>query len=262
MGLLHGAAELLPISSSGHMEAIPWLLGWDRGQLEPGLRKSFDVALHAGATAGWLLSPQGGGREALADLRRAARDRRLFLALAVGLPGAAGVALQEPIERRLGTTRTVTAGLLAGSLAMLAADRRGEGVGGVNSRGLETASPKDGLWLGLAQASALVPGVSRSGASLTMARLRGFDRADSRRLAAQVGLPVIAGAAVLKLARLLQQPLDGRERLTLTVGAGASFASAWLVAPLAGRAGGSLTPYAMYRLVLVLAILARQRPGG
>lgn len=256
MGLLHGPAELLPVSSSAHLEAIPWLLGWDRHQLEPGLRKSFDVALHTGATAAWLLSPRGGGREALTDLRRSAQDRRLLLTLAVGLPGATGLALEEPVERRLGTPTTVAAGLAAGSLAMLVADRCPQ------TRRLSAASPKDGIWLGLAQASALLPGVSRSGASLTMARLRRFDRPDSRRLATQVGLPVIAGATLLKAARLLRRPPSGGEWLRLVAGASASFGSAWLVAPLSRRGPESLMPFAFYRLALALAILARRGRGG
>ena len=254
LGALHGPAELLPISSSGHLGAIPWLLAWEDGE-QPGTRKSFDVAVHAGTAAAWLLAPRGGGREALLDLERSADGRPAFLALAVGLPAVAGLALEDPIERRLGTPATIAVGLLCGSLLMLAAERRPP------ARTIDDASPADGLWLGLAQAAALVPGVSRSGATQAVARIRGFDHQDSRRLAAQVGLPVIAGAALLKALRTLQRRPTRTERATMAVGAGASFASAWLLAPRASRwSTGSLAPYALYRLALALAIVVRLSP--
>jgi undecaprenyl-diphosphatase len=253
--LLHGPAELLPISSSGHLGAIPWLLGWtDRDQ--PGLGKSFDVALHGGATAAWLLAPRDVGQEILHDLRQTSR-RPWFLALAVGLPGAAGLMLEDPIERRLGTPATIAAGLVAGSLLMLAAERTHP------SRAFDEASARDGLWLGLAQASALLPGVSRSGAALAVARIRGWDRGDSRRLASAVGLPVIAGATVLKGLRMVRRPPGPDDREALVVGAGASFGSAWLLAPGLSRwSANSLRPCAIYRLTLALAILARRRGGA
>jgi undecaprenyl-diphosphatase len=211
------------------------------------------VALHAGATAAWLLAPGSGGRETLADLRRSIR-RPAFLTLAVAPPAAAGLLLEEPIERRLGTPATIALGLAAGSLAMLAADRRQP------TRSLDGAGAADGAALGLAQASALFPGVSRSGATIAAARIRGWGRGDSRRVANLVGLPVIAGAAMLKGMRMRQTPPKPRERAAMAVGAGASFGSAWLVAPLLGRLEeGPLTPYAAYRLGLALAIASRLR---
>jgi undecaprenyl-diphosphatase len=191
----------------------------------------------------------------LVSLWQARGRQRGFLALAVGLPALAGLGLENLIERRLGTPRTIAGGLLAGSLLMLAADRRPQ------ARECKEVGPDDGLWLGIAQASALLPGVSRSGATLAVARFRGFRRADSRRLAAQVGLPVIAGATMLKGLHVLRRPPGKGGRAALAVGAGASFASTWLVAPRLSRwpAGDSLTPYALYRTALALAILARMR---
>ena len=212
------------------------------------------MALHGGAAAAWLLAPRGGGREALLDLKRSARSRPAFLALAVGLPAIAGLALEDPIERRLGTPATIAVGLASGSLLMLAAERH------PSTRTIDDTSPRDGLWLGLAQAAALVPGVSRSGASQAVARIRGFDDQDSHRLATQVGLPVIAGATLLKGLRTVRRRAARTERTTLAVGASASFASSWLLAPwVRGWSTGSLTPYAIYRLALALAIVVRLR---
>lgn len=211
------------------------------------------MALHAGAMAAWLLAPKGGGTETLTDLRRSIR-RPAFIALAVGPPAAAGLLLEAPIERRLGTPATIALGLAVGSLAMLYADRRQP------TRSFGDAGAADGLALGLAQASALFPGVSRSGATIAAARIRGWGRRDSRRVANLVGLPVIAGAAMLKGLRVLQHPPEAGERTAMAMGAGASFGSAWLVARVLGRPqGGSLTPYAAYRLALALAIAARLR---
>jgi undecaprenyl-diphosphatase len=218
-------------------------------------RKSFDVALHAGAMAAWLLVPGAGGMQALRDLTSSGRRQPRFLALSVAIPAAIGLVLESPIERRLGTPVVIASGLTAGSLAMLAADRRPE------TRAIRGARTRDGLWLGLAQASALIPGVSRSGATEAVARFRSFSRSDSRRLAAEVGLPVIAGATILKGVRAFRWPQGTGDRATLAVGAGASFSSALALAPLLRRrpAAGSLAPYALYRLALAAAILARPR---
>lgn len=215
------------------------------------------MALHAGAAGAWLLAPDGEGREAVLDLAQSIRRRPGFIGLAVALPAAAGLALEGPIERRLGTPATIAIGLMAGSLLILVAERQ------PGRRRLGEASAQDGLWLGLAQASALIPGVSRSGATQATARLRGFGRPDSRRLAAQVGLPVIAGATLLKGLRLLQRPPAAGARAAMAVGAGASFGSAWLLAPFARPwTAGSLTPYALYRLALAAAIRTRAKASS
>ncbi len=165
LGALHGPAELLPISSSGHIAAIPWLLRWRYGELDEELRKSFEVALHAGTAAALLITLRGEVAEAAVGLDR----RRLTLiALSFVPPALAGLAFERPIESRLGTPATVAAGLLAGSVLMAVADRSPQ------TRRHEEAGAADALWLGIAQACALFPGVSRNGATLAAARLRRF----------------------------------------------------------------------------------------
>lgn len=212
--------------------------------------------------AAWLAAPGGGGKDALRDLARASRRQPSFLALAAGVPAAVGLALEGPIERRSGNPVGIAIGLTVGSVAMLAADRRPQ------IRTLQEADARDGFWLGLAQASALIPGVSRSGATEAVARLRNFSRADSRRLATEAGLPVIAGATLLKGFQVLRRPAAGegatQAGATVAFGAGASFWSAWLLAPVVRRwSAASLAPYALYRLALAAAILARLRvPQG
>jgi undecaprenyl-diphosphatase len=255
LGALHGPAELLPISSSGHITLVPWLLGWHYGELAPELRKSFEVALHAGTAAALLVTLRGEVGEAA----RALTARRLLLiGLSFAPPAVVGFTLEGPIERRLGTPGTVAVGLLAGSAVMAWADRSPQ------VRGHDDAAAADALWLGVAQACALFPGVSRNGATLAAARLRGFTREDANRLSRHAALPVIAGATVLKAIRLRRRGLPPGARRVFAVGIAASFVSTlgstWLIRQV--ERDRSLAPYALYRAglaVVVLARLARQR---
>ena len=251
LGLIHGPAELLPISSSGHTTVIPWLLGWDYSELDPELRKGFEVALHAGAALALLMAFR---REVVRSLRRAGPERLMLVALASAPPAAAGYALGGPIKRRLGAPAAVAAGMMAGGLAMALADRRPQ------ERRQDQARRRDGLWLGVAQATALVPGVSRNGASLTAARLLGFTREDSHLLSRQIALPVIVGATAHETVALFARGGERGVRGRLLVGAGASFASTLACARMVDRLGHEpLWPYALYRLGLAGIMLRRLR---
>jgi undecaprenyl-diphosphatase len=255
LGALHGPAELLPISSSAHVTLIPWLLGWDYDRLDTELRKSFEVALHAGTAAALLITLHDEVTEAIDNLN----PRRLSLiALSFAPPALIGYTLERPIERRLGTPPTIAVALIVGAAVMAYADRRPQ------SRRHEEARAADAIWLGVAQASALIPGISRNGATLAAARLRGFTREDANRLSRHAALPVIAGATVLKGVRLSRRGVPPGRRIPLAAGAGASFASTlgstWLIRQV--ERDRSLLPYAAYRAALgtvVLARLARRR---
>ena len=220
-GLLHGPAELLPVSSSAHAA----LLLQDAAPEE---RKELEVALHAGT----LL--------ALGPARPAA-----WLVLATAPPALAGLILERPIERRLGTPRTLAAGLVTGALALALADRAPQRRDGV-------PDARDALWLGLAQAAALVPGVSRHGAALSALRARGYTREAAHRISRDAARPVLAGAAVLKGLRIARRrEVDP----ALVVAATASAASTWLAARLLAGRGlrAPLWPYAAYRVALAAA---------
>src|SRR5207244_7376655 len=134
-----------------------------------------------------------------------------------------------------------------GSAAMALADARGP-VG----RTREEADLRDALALGLAQAAALVPGVSRNGATLAAARARGFDREDANALSRHVALPIIVGATVLKGVRLARRGLPPQSRGAFAAGIGAAFASTlastWLIRQV--ERDRSLAPYAAYRVAL------------
>lgn len=255
LGALHGPAELLPISSSGHLVAIPWLLDWSYQDLDPGLKKSFEVALHGGTAAAMAIVLRK-------DLRRAMRGFNrhglTLLGISSGPPALVGYGLQAQIERRLGGPRAVATALLGGGIAMALAD------GAPQTRAREQEGAWDALLLGLAQAGALAPGVSRSGATLTIARIRRFTRKDAELLSRQAALPVISGAALLKGLELRRQRPEPRTSALFAVGAGASFASTLisnrLIAP--AERGRPLLPYALYRAALALAMLGRLRRGS
>lgn len=249
LGLLHGPTELMPISSSGHTALVPWLRGWDYEGLDPAVRKRFEVALHGGAVLGLLVLMRG-------DLALARVGwRRLAMLIAATAPAAlAGLALERPIERRLGRPGSIAAGLLGGSLAMAVAERFGD-----SDRTAHDATATDGLVLGAAQALALLPGVSRSGAVRAAARSRGFARADAERLSLELGLPVTLGALALKARELSQA--EREEWQALAAGAFASFAATLAGRPLLRRAG-SLVPYAAYRTALAAAVLRRLRQNA
>jgi undecaprenyl-diphosphatase len=251
LGLIHGPTELLPISSSGHTIVIPWLLGWDSSEPDPELRKGFEVALHAGAALALLVVFRG---EVVRSLRGTGPERLTLVALASAPPAAAGYALAGPIKRHLGTPAAVAVGMMAGGLAMALADRRPQ------ERRQEQARPRDGLWLGVAQATALAPGVSRNGASLIAARLLRFSREDSQLLSRQIALPVIIGASAHETVALLKRGGERRVRGALLVGAGASFASTLACGRMLDRLGPEpLWPYAVYRLGLAGIMLRRLR---
>jgi undecaprenyl-diphosphatase len=249
LGALQGPTELVPVSSSGHLALLPWLLDWEWAEMDEELRKAFAVALHGASALALLI----GSRRELegTPIKRTV----VLLALSSGPAAVAGLVFERPIEQRLGGPGTVAAGLLGGGLALAFSDRAPQ------ARSLRDAGPGDALWLGVAQAAALFPGVSRGGATLAAARLRGFKPADAQRLQRQLALPVIAGAALLKGWRLRMRRLPEDAKAIFLAGAAASFTSTLASRPLLQIAGAerSLLPYAAYRAALAAAVFARLR---
>jgi undecaprenyl-diphosphatase len=278
LGLAHGPTELLPISSSAHTILIPWLAGWPYAELDSELRKSFEVALHAGTAVALLADLRSADfRLGLATahpgqataVREQLARRALLIALSFIPPAIAGYTLEQPLQRRLSGPPTIAAGLLLGGAAMALADARAQ----AGIRTLEEASAGDGLLLGLAQACALVPGVSRSGAVLTAARARGFSRADSHTLARYTGFPIILGAGALKAGRLLQHSATGGSPSSdrssvgaLALGGTTAFLSTLAATRLLRRDrrvqhAAPLLPYSLYRGLLASLVIRRLRPA-
>ncbi len=250
LGAIQGPTELLPVSSSAHISLIPWLAGWDWLELDPETRKSFEVALHAGTAAALLIGLRD---EIAAELGSFDSRRAQVVALSFVPPAIAGLALERWIEGSLGTPQATAAGLVAGAAAMSFADRSPQ------RRGRGDAGALDGLALGIAQALALAPGVSRNGATLTAARLRGFTREHSNLLSRTVALPVILGAVGLKGERLRRRGVGRKTGGILAIGALAAFASTLLSTRLIRlvERDRALWPYAAYRIGLAWAVCRR-----
>jgi undecaprenyl-diphosphatase len=247
LGAIQGPAELLPISSSAHLSLVPWLAGWRLDELDPESRKSFEVVLHAGAAAALLI----GQRRVIAEELRLFDTRRaVVVALSFIPPAIVGYGFERQIERRLGGPRATAAGLIAGALAMAIADRRAQ------RRGPGDAAALDGLALGLGQATALAPGVSRNGATLAAARWRQFTREQANLLSRTVALPVIVGATVLKGIRLRRRGLGPGLGSAIAAGLPASFVSTLASQKLIElvERDRALWPYAAYRVGLAGAV--------
>ena len=191
LGIVQGLTEFLPISSSAHLILVRELFGWDAGSAEI----PFDVACHLGTLLAVLayFRRDVGALAAAAPGALAGRGgdaprtgRLILLATLPVVP--AGLFLSGQIDR-LRAPGVVAAALAAGAAAMLWADR-----GGPRTRRASSLSAVEAVVLGCAQAAALVPGVSRSGAIITVALLQGLSRAEAARFAFLLGIPAIAGA--------------------------------------------------------------------
>lgn len=252
LGAVQGPTELLPVSSSAHLRIVPWLCGWELDGVSAEDRKTFEVAVHGGAALALLI---GQRRLILDEARRLDRRRVSVIALSFLPAVAAGLALEGWIDRRLGGPRATAAGLVAGSVAMVLADRA------PRTRAAGEAGAGDGLAIGLAQAAALAPGVSRNGSTLAAARARGFGRAEANLLSRTVALPVICAAALRKATTLRRREVEPSLATASTVGVGVAFASTLASQGLIKlvEQDRALWPYAAYRVALAGVVLAAAR---
>jgi undecaprenyl-diphosphatase len=212
LGLTQGATEFAPISSSGHLILVPWLFNWSIVN-DVALNKTFDVALHVGTLVGavayfrldlwrylvaWLHSIR---RRSIATI-----DERLAWALVIGtIPGAvAGAAFEDTIQEHLGQPWLIATMLAVFGVVLWWVDARSP-----SERGLDTITVRTGFGLGVAQAVALQPGVSRSGITMTAARWIGIDRETAARFSFLLAIPIIAGAGIFKGADLLDTGFQG-----------------------------------------------------
>ncbi|MGQ0642164.1 MAG: undecaprenyl-diphosphate phosphatase [Gemmatimonadaceae bacterium] len=253
LGVLQGLAEFLPISSSAHLALAPWVFGWQ----DPGL--AFDVALHVGTLVAvlwyfrrdWLAL----GRSALDIVRRRAvttPDEWRVVFLVVGtIPGAiAGVLLEEAAETTLRTPALIAVMLMIMGIVLWAADKFARA-----DRPLATMGWRDALLVGIAQAFALVPGVSRSGATMTAARLFRFDRRSAAVFSFLLSMPITAAAAIVKVPDAIAA---GGFSAPLIAGVLAAALSSWLAIAVLLRylAQHTFGVFALYRLALGIVILA------
>ncbi len=212
---MQGATEYAPVSSSGHLILVPWLFGWDQLGGNANFAKSFDVALHMGTLLGAVIYFRHDlWRYLLAWLqtvrtrRIESTDERLAWALVVGtIPGAlVGFVFEDLIQETLGAPVLIAVMLAIFGVVLYLVDKLMPSVRGLDSIGVRT-----GLFLGIAQAMALQPGVSRSGVTMTAARAIGLDRETAARFSFLLSLPIIAGAGLYKSVDLAQTGFQGHD---------------------------------------------------
>ncbi|MEE8349518.1 MAG: undecaprenyl-diphosphate phosphatase [Acidobacteriota bacterium] len=254
LGLLQGATEFLPISSSAHLLVLPWLLGW-----EP-LGLTFDVLVHGGTLAALIIYFIKEWKDLSRHFLRifikpSTQQSRLLSALIIGtLPAVlVGWLLEGLIVTYLRTPAVVVVTLSGFALILWWADRRGTQV-----RELSDVGVWDGVLVGMAQALALIPGVSRSGATISAALLLGISRADAARLSFLLGTPILTAATLRSLYELWQAG-SGAEHpiLPMVIGVIFSFSSGYLCIRFFLRFLQTRTyrPFVWYRLGLAAFIL-------
>jgi undecaprenyl-diphosphatase len=260
MGIVQGLTEFLPVSSSGHLIIVPFLFGWHDPFIDSLV---FSVMLHIGTLlalfiyfwADWLrLVPAG-----LAALRdRSLRndpDRRLaWLLLASTIPaGIVGFLFNDIIETSVREPGLVALTLVVGGGILWLADRRGG-----RAKGVADVSFPVATGIGVAQAIALVPGISRSGISISAARFAGLDREAAARFSFLMATPVTAGAALFELRKLVAGEAGVDVSVEpLIVGMVAAFVSGMLAIGVLLRyvRSRSLNVFVAYRLVLAGVVL-------
>ena len=201
LGLVQGATELLPVSSSGHLILVPWLFEWEFLEQNDAFNQTFDVALHLGtlvAVAGYFWRDLTAlVRAWLGTLRRrsleTAEDRIAWVVVAATIPaGVIGYALEDVIAEHLGEPWQIAIVLAVFGLLLGWADRRPV------RRSMDDLTLRQGVAVGVAQSLALMPGVSRSGITITAGRLLGLDRDSAARLSFLLLIPITFAAVVFK----------------------------------------------------------------
>ena len=261
LGIVQGLTEFLPISSSGHLLIVPWLFNWHFLLDNPELNKTFDVALHLGTFVavviyfwreiGRLLSAwvRSMTRRSLAD-----PEARLAWFLVVSTIPAAflGVAFESFIEERLGKPWIIAIMMIVFALVMYTVDHLAR-----LDRDLEALTWTDAILIGIAQAFALCPGVSRSGITMMTGMALRLDRESAARYSFLLSIPVIGGAAAYKGLQVAQDGLPAGTATPFAVGIAAAalsgFAAIWFL--LAYLRRHSFDLFVIYRIAIGIGML-------
>jgi undecaprenyl-diphosphatase len=238
LGIVQGATELLPISSSGHLILVPWAAGWRYLQNHPDFNKTFDVALHLGTLVSVVVYFRHDIVRLVGAWIRSVRRRRIetvdqriawYIAVATVPAALAGAAGESFIEDHLGDPWQIAILLAVFAVILWLADRVPP------RRSIEDIGWKGAVGVGLAQCLALMPGVSRSGVTITAARFLRLDRDQAARLSFLLLIPIVFGAAVLK----------GVKDILLGGGLPAGSAGPFVVGMLAAAAVGLVAIWAL-----------------
>lgn len=253
LGILQGLAEFLPISSSAHLTLAPWIFGWQ----DPGL--AFDVALHGGtliALAWYFRNDWVELTAAAFDILKTRRvqtpvQQRVILLIIATIPGGiAGKLLNDYAEQAFRAPALIATTLIVMGALLWAADKWAP-----QARTLDEVTIKDAILIGLAQMFAIIPGVSRSGSTITAGRALGLERDSAARFSFLMSMPITAAAVAVKLPQAIHsQP----EMMPIVVGVLAAAISGWLAISILLRyiVKHSFGMFALYRLALGVFVLA------
>jgi undecaprenyl-diphosphatase len=265
IGLLQGLTEFIPISSSAHLELAPWVFGWEADGLIGSL--AFDVFLHLGTLVALLVYFARDWLRYLGALVASLRERRIgadpdrriaWLLVLATIPAALiGFALESIIEEAFhgdnDAARLAIAGfLVVGATALWLADRLGS-----RRRELDDIGAPTALTIGVSQALALLPGISRSGATITAGLALGLTREAAARFSFLLATPITLGAGLYGSRRLLTEAHTGNEWLAIGVGfvvaaISGTLAIGFLLSWLRSR---SVTIFSVYRLALAAVVV-------
>jgi len=253
LGLVQGLGEFLPISSSAHLVLVPWLLHWP----DPGL--AFDVALHFGTLIAvlwyfrvqWVALIRAAWHIVVTRRVTSPEEWRVVYLLIATIPGGlAGLALEKRAESTFRNPALIGAALLAMGIALWLVDRYRN-----QRRGLNDMRVSDALAIGVAQAFAIIPGFSRSGTTITLGRGLALDREAAAEFSFLMSMPIIAGAAMLKVPHVIRT--EGVS-LPLVVGVVAAALSGWAAISVLLRyvTRHSYGAFAVYRVLAGAAVIA------
>lgn len=253
LGVLQGLAEFLPISSSAHLALTPWIFGWE----SPGL--AFDVALHVGTLAAvlwffrdqWVALARAAWRIVVSRRVQTEEERRvIFLVIATIPGGIGGLLLAEYAETIFRTPALIATTLIIMGVILWAVDRYAR-----HAVSLAEMRWTHALLFGVAQVMALVPGVSRSGATMTAGRAMGFHRESAAVFAFLMSMPITAAAAAYEVPKALA---EGGLGAPIIAGVIASALSGWLAISVLLRyvTRHGFGVFAVYRILLGIGVLA------
>ncbi|PRR74960.1 undecaprenyl-diphosphatase UppP [Neomoorella humiferrea] len=246
LGLVQGLGEFLPISSSAHLVLLPWFFRWP----DPGL--TFDVALHLGTLIAVILYFWRDLLELVVCglFQPRSRDGRLFYYLLVAsVPGALfGYLLEDQAATVFRSPLLIAATLTLMGLGLWWADRAGR-----KSRSMDEITLMDGIIVGLSQALAIIPGVSRSGITMSAGLLTGMRRETAARFSFLMSVPIIAGAALLQLKDLTTAAVNTPFILGVVTSAVVGFLAIKFM--LRYLRHGSYLLFTWYRILLALLVV-------
>lgn len=246
LGAVQGLAEFLPISSSAHLILVPWLLKWQ----DPGL--AFDVALHMGTLLALLIYYRDEWIAMARSITRgpSAERRLLQLLIVASVPGAIiGLALEKQAETTFRSPLLIAIALAVLAIALWLFDKLSP-----QKRTMSEMTYWDALLIGFSQALAIIPGVSRSGATISMARAVGVERGDSANFSFLMATPIIAGAGLVEARKLFREGLDWSVGLGfISAAIFGLVAIAFLIRYVRTR---DYVVFAIYRLLIAAVVIA------